>query len=384
MKKRKPILLMTGPGHGANILKSLDFINKDDSFESFFLTRTFAFNTKDFPNIKVIEYHHPNKYLRLVNLLFKVISLPKIDILFMQDNMGYDFFILKWFLKYKKLVLNIWSEYIIHNFHKKGLSGRISRSHLFKADLIVCLWYGTYKKLISTTDIKFAERTQVFPMGLMDSFFIEGPVKTDFMKDFMSRINEEKFVLLNMRSISDYNEIEILLDAVLLIKELDAIFFNKLLLIFWHGNNVDQFKLKYINDFIKEHQIEDSVWCVLHPFVPDSDIKGLIRRSNVVVNLVKHDQLSTSIYESMYMEKDLLCSDIEAYRILNEKYHTNLNLIENDSIIVAKEIVRLNSIDKSDKEYLALKEYRKKVVVQNLSLTTNQKQKFDYIKQNLL
>jgi hypothetical protein len=380
MEEKKPKLLMTGPGHGINILKSLDYLNNDNAFETWFLTRFFAFNKADFPNIKVIEYHHPNKYFRLIKLFLRLFALPKFSLLFMQDNMGYDFFMIKWFLRYKKLVFNIWSEYVIYNFNKNGLSGIISRVHLNSADSIICLWYGTYNKLIAS-DNKFEKIARVFPMGLMDSFFKDEPVKSEFMKDFLKKITNDKFVLLNVRSISEYNEIEILLDAILLIKGNNPLLFNQLLLIFWHGNNVDNFKLNYINDFIQNNHLEDMVWCVLHPFVPDSDIKNLIKRSNVVVNLVKHDQLSTSIYESMYLEKDLLCSDIEAYRILNEKYHTNLDLIENNPIIVADEIARFHSTDKSDKDYLALKELRKKVVVQNLSLTNNQKRKFDYIKQ---
>lgn len=378
MKDKIPKLLLTGPGHGNNILKSLELLNKDESFEILFLTRKYSFDNERFQRIKVIEYHHPNKYIRLLKLFFKVIALPKIDLLYMQDNMGYDFFILKWFLRYNKLVFNIWSENIINNFKKKGLPGIISRIHLNNADIIICLWYGTYDKLI-LSDNKFAANTKVFPMGSIDSFFKDKEVKSDFMKTFLCKISLNHFVLLNLRSISDYNAIEVLLDAMVLIKEMDALVFENLLLIFWHGNNIDEVKYNYINNFIGDNQLENNVWCIKHPFLPDSDIKELIKRSNVTVNLVNHDQLSSSIYESMYLEKDLLCSDIESYRILNKKFETKLNLVKNDPKNIADEIIRLKYGNQNEE----LKKHRKSIVEQNFSASVNQKKKFDYINKTL-
>ena len=378
MKGKKTKLLITGPGSGHNIIKSLDFLNNCESFDTYFLTKSYSFDNR-FKRIRIIDYYHPNKYFRLIKLFLKVIFMPRINILYMQDNMGYDFFILRWFLRYDKLIFNIWSEYIIDRLKEKGLAGIIARTHLNNADFIICTWHGTYNKLL-LTDKSLGTKAKVLPRGLLNSFFNDEDIKSDFMKNLLNKISDDRFVLINMRSFSDYNAIEVLLDAIALIKKLDVLVFEKLLLIFWHGNNVDKENLNYIHRFIRGNKLENNVWCVEHPFLPESDIKQLIMRSNIVVNLVKHDQLSSSILEAMFLEKDLLCSDIEPYRILNDKHETKLNLINIDPKIVADEILRLRYANIAGNQIDDLKKHRKSIVEQYFSASKNQKNRIDFLK----
>jgi hypothetical protein len=379
MSSKKIKLLITGPGHGHNISYPLDFLNNSSSFETIFLTSNYSFDRNRFQNIRIIDYYHPNKYLSLIKLFTKTIFLPKVNILYMQDKMGYYFFLLKWFLRYDKLIFTVWSEYIIGSFKEKGLIGIIARAHLKNADFIICNWHGTYNQLINA-DKSFASKTKVLPWGFSISTAMNEFVNTDFIKKFLDKIDDKRFVLLNMRSFSNYNAIEVLLDALLLIKTTNVEVFDNLLLILWHGNNVDNEKLAYIKRFIRDKNIENNIWCVEHPFVPEADLERLILRSNVIVNLVKHDQLSTSIIEAMFFEKELLCSDIEPYQILNKKYNAQLNLIKIDPSSVANEIIRLKThFDSRTKQDVVMK-HRKSIVENHFSKEKNENEIINFLR----
>ena len=56
------------------------------------------------------------------------------------------------------------------------------------------------------------------------------------------------------------------------------------------------------------------------------------------LQLLNNDQLSTSLLEPMLLNKEIIASDIYAYRSLNEKEGLNINLIANQAHIVAKKM----------------------------------------------
>ena len=116
--------------------------------------------------------------------------------------------------------------------------------------------------------------------------------------------------------------------------------------------------------------MHQNIWYYQHPFLPDSDIGHIISASDVLVNLVKHDQLSTSIIEALYLDKELICSDVEPYRILNDKFNLRLNLLKSDPLTVSNEIIRIIKLDKNkpDKGLLA---HRKNIVKEHFDIDNN-------------
>lgn len=378
MSGQKIKILLTGPGHGRNISYSLSLLNNSECFETTFLTCNYSFSHDLYTRIKVVDYNHPNKLLRLFKLAWKVIFLPKQKILYMQDGLGYNFLILKYLLNYEKLVFFIWSEYIINALNKNDFNGVIARAHINSASYVLCSWYGTYNKLIDKLS-SLMSRTFVFPEGLSSDFSKNEPIKSEFLKNFLLKIEADRHVFINMRSFSDYNAIEVLLEAVQMLKSRNFDVFSKILLIFWHGNNVLPEKREYISNFIRSKELSDSVWCIEHPYLQESDIKHLLLRSNVIINLVKHDQLSYSIYEAMYLKKEMLCSDIEPYRLLNQKYNAELMLTKIDVLSVADEMVRLVNDNKDVQKHADLLDHRKKIVEQYLFEPKNGKNIIEFL-----
>lgn len=378
MTEKKVKLLLTGPGRGHNITYTLGFLNNCSSIETYFLTSNYSFNKDAFPNIHVIDYYNTNKFIRILKLSWKCLSLHRFDILFMQSDIGYYVYILKALVRFNKFVFEIWSEPIINNLSSKGFVGNISRAHLHSADVIVCNWYGTYNNLQSLYPV-LSLKSIVLPWGLRRYLLETHEIQSIFLKNVLNQIETDRFVLLNMRSLSDYNAVEIFLQAILIVRERNFEVFKQLYVVFWHGNNVDPVKINFVKDFILDNNMERFAWCDEHPFLAQSDIKHLLMRSNAVVNLVKHDQLSTSILEAMYLKKELLCSNIEPYRIFNERYAAYLTLLDNDPNAIANEIIRLvlNRADVNASEELL--NYRKSIIDENFSPARNELKMIDFL-----
>lgn len=364
-------ILIDGPGRGNNVSLILDELNKTDKFEIVFLTENYSFSKEFFSKISVIDYWHENKLYRRIKLIYKLIFLKKVDILYILGGSSlYNLLLIVLFGKYKKLVFNIWSEYIINDLNNNNFKGFSYRFILRKTNKILCNWYGTYK-LLNSKMPELKNKAIVLPWGLPDSYFLKQPIKSSFILEFLNKIPTNKIVLLNTRSISEYNNIEELLESLILIKKRNGTIFTKLLLILWHGNNVDINKENYIYSFISKNQMHNQIWYIKHPFVSNTDIRHVIERSHIILNLVKHDQLSISILEGLYLGKEMISSDIEPYRILNSKYNLKLNLIENTPKKIAEEIEAVTSrIERQEINY-ELIEHRKHTVLEYFRFSKN-------------
>jgi hypothetical protein len=80
----------------------------------------------------------------------------------------------------------------------------------------------------------------------------------------------------------------------------------------------------------------------------------------------------------MYFQKQGLLSDIESYRIFNEQYQTQFNLVKLDSNAIAEEIIRLFYLWEKGEKDLDLLNKRKMVVEEYFNSNTNA-YKFDKI-----
>jgi hypothetical protein len=364
-------VLLFGPGRGANISTILEYFNDNKRISASLIAQEWDFPDNDFANISIIEYYHSNKLLRRIRLLFKLISLPRFDILYIQGGtVIYDLIIVFLFGRYRKSVFNIWGEAIINYMSKKSIQGYLYRRILKRMTRIQCNWYGTYNLLIEQ-DQHFIKNSIVIPWGLKSSFINNKLSISDFMKGILERIPSQKIVLLNMRSISEYNGISSLLRAISLIKVRNNDLFQKILLIFWPGNNIDEQIRDYILKYIKDNDLGNHVWYTEHPYLPDSEIRCLIERANIVLNIVKHDQLSISLLEALYLKKEMIITDIAPYKIFDEKYSLKLPLTRNDPDSIAYEVIKVVSRVLNNQENKQLAEYRKSIIESNFIMKKN-------------
>lgn len=326
MTNSRKKLLLLGPGHGNNLNVVLDLLAATNVFDISLLTQKYHSQNSDYSGIPIFEFYHRSRFVRRVITLITIIKVPSQDIMCILGGSNlYEVVPAMLFIRRKKTIFNIWSEGVPNTIGHSNFKSLIYKKVFSACDLIWCNWHGTANLLLRNAPTLQA-KVRVQAWGLNQDFLQAKPIEHDFTKTFVSALPKDRVSFINMRSLTAYNEVDLILEATALIRDHNPDYYSKLLMIFWHGNNIDDGLLHGIKQHIKAYGMQDAIWCVDHPFLPSSDIRHVVEAVDVVVNYVKHDQLSLSMLEALYLEKQIIASDILAYRILNEKLETQLRL----------------------------------------------------------
>lgn len=336
---KKISILLLGPGHGNNIDSLLDLLFLSSEFRITLLTSKYGFDKSKYVSLQVVEFRHANRIVQRLRIIRNLLRMKQHDFLVILGGSNlFEVIPVVLFAKRKKTIFNIWGETIPQLLGKNGIKATIYKQILKSVDAIFCNWYGTRNIIVENAPyLEF--KIYIQGWGLSRDFTEQKPIVSDFTADFLKSMPENKCVFLNMRSIDYYNEIDKILAALLILKNSYPSYFERVLCVFWHGNNVIDGLQKKILDFIELHGLKEHLWCVKHPFVPSSDIRHIVDRADVVVNFVNRDQLSGSVLEGMFLKKQLIMSDIRPYRILNEECKTGIKLIPVTAAAFADEMM---------------------------------------------
>lgn len=370
-KNKKISILLLGPGHGNNIDAFLDLLFLRQDFEVTLLALECRVDRAKFPLLKVEEYGHANGLLKKLKSYLKMIQLPRHDILMILGGSNlYEVIPALLLIRRRRTAFNTWGETIPRQIGEKSTNAFLYRIVLKSVDAIFCNWYGVRNILLKNAP-ELEPKIYIQGWGLSTDFTEQKTVVSEFTKDYIKSVPDERVVFLNIRSIDFYNEIGKILDALLILKNSYPEYFKRVLYVFWHGNNVREVLLNQILNFINEHGLKDHLWCVKHPFIPTSDIRHIVDAADVVVNFVNRDQLSSSVLEAMYLKKQLIMSDIEAYRILNEECGTKLNLIPVTTEALVNEMkFTIDNVNKSSLQ-TELMDLRKSIVEKRFTRINN-------------
>lgn len=371
---------MLGPGHGANIETIIEFLNGTNNFQLSLFTDVYKFDKERYPKLNVITYNNSIKLIKRFRMLVNMVRVKKHNVLMILGGTNlYETIPAILLFRYNFLIFNIWGEYIpkmIGN-KDKNISRYLFRAVLNKSNCIICSWYGTYNTIYRNYP-QIKDKILILNCGMGEEIKKENDIQCNFTKQFIDTLPQDKMILLNQRSISDYNALDLQVQAIKQIADHHPEIAQRILFIIWQGNNFDKSIYDRLSKFIKEYSLDSIIRIVLHPYLPESDVAHIIKSADVIVNLVYHDQISKSIFETMYFQKQGLLSDIESYRILNEQYQTQFNLVKLDSNAIAEEIIRLFYLWEKGEQDLDLLNKRKMVVEEYFNLNTNA-YKFDKI-----
>lgn len=363
---------MLGPGYGHNIQPWLEFFQaRSREYELSFLCSEFEFDRKRFSNIDIFErksrWRQFFAYLRFVRK-------EKFDVLYIHGAYDWSGPLKRLLLaRHKKSVINFWGEHVIRKAKETpSFRDRIGYKILFSmTDYFFCNWYGTYD-LFTQYFPKLKHKTKITPWGLHKDWFIDNrPPLSEFVEDFLAGIADDEIFVFWPKSIVKPVRYNLLIKAIAMLKTGEMREkVEKLKVVIWLGNYVDKDLLQQYIGMLKELNVEGNIRFVEHPYVPFSDIYCMWQRSNFAINLVDNDQLSTAVLEPMLMGKDILLSDIAAYRYLNDKYDLRLNLVRNTPKDVAQGLARL-IVAGSCQEDQALLDYRCQVVREEFQFDRN-------------
>ena len=225
------------------------------------------------------------------------------------------------FTKHKtKIVFNVWGN-DFNTLYFKKYRHKITINRLMKkADLIWTNWFAMADSLKAKFP-KYISKIKTNIWGIEKSIFDKASnnAKQNVIKKY--NLKENQFVMLYSKGFSESNNQETLLNSVKFIKKnLDY----KLIL---HCSVKNEKMDKILYNIIKENNFEEKV-VISHNNLSDDEMKGLFEIANLSFVISSKDQLTRTIFETIFADTNLILSNIEPYKYLKNIYNFNIDLVD--------------------------------------------------------
>ena len=130
---------------------------------------------------------------------------------------------------------------------------------------------------------------------------------------------------------------------------------------------------------IESFELTENLEIVYHDFLPFYDIIKIWEHVDVGMQIVKNDQLSTTLLEPLVLKKEIMVSDIYPYQMINEHYpELELKLTKNDPVSIAQNMENLINGDETSDSIL---ENRKHLIEKEFNFEKNIQKMMDYYQQ---
>lgn len=349
-------VLMVGPGRGSNIRIWLDYFNTQNEVDLSFLSEgEFQYTPSQYSNIDVlyeIKWKNPIEKVRNLFGLISVLLRSRFDVIHIHGmySIFLTFFYML-FLRKGKKIINIWGEQFIMRASNPANSfwlKPIYRYVLNQSDLILINWWGVYN-LFSRHFPEYIHKVKVCPWGINRNVLA---VKTeDHIDKFEQKMNlgKSEIVIGTIRGLVSINHQDLILDALKILKDrLDPELFQRIRCIMINGVNLDPEYVQLLVEKRQKYGLGDQVLIDSQTFLDISDVMTFHQRVDIEPIIASSDQLSNTIIEAIYKGTFVVLSDIEPYRIFNERYNLGLQLIPIDADQLANVIeVEVHSIDRN-------------------------------------
>jgi hypothetical protein len=190
------------------------------------------------------------------------------------------------------------------------------------ADVIHCNWHGTAEVIRSTG---WNNNIKTFYWGLHKENF--NPAKKQATKDaesFINSIPSNKVKFFFPKSISPNSRHDLIVEASYrLIQKGQSDFIVYL----WLGNTNDKVIIKELKKKIHCYGLTNHVILQSHGFLPFADMQLIWKKMDVGLQIAVNEQLSTTFLEPQFYRKEIIVSDIIPYRIYNQLFSTQIELI---------------------------------------------------------
>lgn len=324
MKKN---IIMFGPSHGHNIEPFIDFFERNQEYSLTYIHQ----GPNTFTNFKNINFIPDQNVIH--GRLRQVLRQHK-GLIWVHGGFSWKKLLQLIILKNKEstLNINIWGELIPKLSLKSNLKAWIYRYIFKKTESIHFNWYST-EELLKPLQLA---NTHVFPWGLKNIFFKNESIKLQLeSQKFIQGLNNESYNFFYPKSILSASSHDLIIPAAHTLKSMTS---KKFKVYFWMGNTNDQELISKYKNMIKDLNLEDQIEFVKHGFLPFEDIKEIWAHIDCGLQIAKNDQLSTTLLEPMLMKKPVIASKIKPYEIFEDKFNTDLKLVELNSDAIAEKM----------------------------------------------
>ena len=318
-------ILKVGPGFGHNMEQFVRFFESEPD-----TSVTLLYNGRfDFAEYENIEYI-PFSMTGFLSIALRVVR-GEFDVVWLHggNRLIFIFSILKalTFTKRTLFVLNVWGEKIIRSMDRFGAINpyRFSASVF---DVVQFNWFTLEMQAKKKLYDKVLTKTLLW--GVPSSFFdnYDGPDRGTI--DSLDDMDGYKFFY--PKSFTTQSGHDLLLDAVELLDRTDHTF--KVYLMEGNGRERHVFE-KFCSDLRDrrlEHRFE---FLEFSGYLPPAGMAYLWRKFDCALQVVKGDQLSSTLIEPQLCFLPIVASDLEQYRDYEKYFGVDLNLVRNDAQEIA-------------------------------------------------
>ncbi len=363
---------MFGPGQGHNIMMFFDFFRRHpDEYEvtHLYIGKDFHY---DFETFRPVKIHKLGlNFFRSVRLVYRHVR-GDYDLIWIH-LWSWVLALLPIYLFRKRSILlnyNIWNESTARQILKKNPKGWLLRKFLKSCDFVQCNWWGTHELMQKIE----GANAEFLPWGMTYENYDETTVQElhPFTQSFLQALPADKKTFFFPKSINPNSRHDLVIESVnLLVKE----GIENFIVYFWIANRVHEKTLKRINELLDQYDLHHLIKVVEHPFIPTYDIKQIWKKVDCGLQIIEFDQLSTSLMEPLNECRPVIVSDKRPYRLFEEKYQVDLQLVENEPRAIADRMKMI--LDGKIPSPEALKS-RKEVIVNNFNFEENIPRFIDY------
>jgi len=229
-----------------------------------------------------------------------------------------------------RLIYNVWGN-DFNTFYFKDLKHRIIINNLIKNSVLVwCNWYEMTDKLKSAFP-KHMQKIRTIPWGI-EADILSRPsrnIKTKVREKF--QLNPSTYVMLYAKGLtSSNNQINLIKSLLCLNKNIDF------KLIIHSPTSKDNSIFCQLKDFVDKNLLDSKV-IFSNEYLTNDQIKSLFEIADLSFALSSQDQLTRTIFETIFADTNLIVSDIKPYRYLHDMLGINLDFV---NPIYPKEIAR--------------------------------------------
>ncbi|MEQ9063831.1 MAG: hypothetical protein RIE58_06620 [Vicingaceae bacterium] len=327
-------VLMFGPGKGNNIALFLNYFDENSEHHQLtygYFTKQAHFNLRS--TYRKVHFFPAYSIYQLIKGL-----RADVDLIWIHNWTPLPLLILIVLFAKRGSVLNlnVWSETLPKLWKTNHWKAVIYRSILKKVDVVQCNWYGT---LDLVNEIQGIDPV-LLPWGLDDENFNKHSPKMMGQETtaFVASLDRNKIKFFFPKSISRSNRHDIVIDAS---KNLLASGYDQFQVYIWPGNHIDKRLMNELQERIINQGLGSYVIIVDHLFVKNYEMKYIWEHMDCGLNVIEADQLSASFIEPQLYKKELIASNISAYRHYEKKYGLQLDLIQPNVDEVARRMVEI-------------------------------------------
>lgn len=312
-------VLMYGPGKGHNAQRFLKWFSKSTEHQLtyfYFNKANVHWKLADYSNIPFISYTQP----------FKLISALRKgpDLLWVHNWTPIPFLLLTLLFRKRstRMVFNVWSEPVPIMAGKPGLKGAIYRKFFRSCDLVMSTWYSTWRHLEKISNINL----EVRQWGLEAEFFEPAQLANaaEETKQFVAGLPQNRYRFFFPKSVNNWARHELIIEAANLVVQRGVTDFAVYI---WTGNHNDAAVLQHLKDLTANYNLQEQILFPEHSFLSNHDMQVIWQHMHCGLQIVAKDQLSTSFTEPMLLKRELLAIDLYPYKVFDEKFDVQLNLV---------------------------------------------------------